>query len=156
MKRLLLIFLCLILVISVFSFSLPIKQKAFAENKACYDIKNSDTRGLFVTLSISLSGENGQVSTIAKHDFSIFSSTVIVYLYLYCSDTYQESYTNMTLVASNYTSDLDFNETLTASYSTNNQQKYWQGRMYYKIGNQSWQNIITGTFLYDGSGNCLN
>ena len=43
----------------------------------------------------------------AKNKFTLFPSVVTVRVELYISDTYQDNYTNMTLVASNYINDLD-------------------------------------------------
>ena len=157
MKKLLLLTLSCLLALTFTSLAscAPYQANALGETQTEADDTTGD-RGLFVTLSISINGSNGQVYTTARHDFSIFSSTVIVYLYLYCSDTYQESYSNMTLVSSEYTGDLDLGVSITAYGSTNNTQKYWQGRMYYKIDNGAWEERVSGTLLFSASGNPIN
>ena len=117
------------------------------------DITFEVVKGIFVTLSINMSGNNGVITATAKHDFSLFSSTVPVYVYLYSSYSYQQSYEDMTLVGSNYISDLDMGDSITVSASTGGIQKYWKARMYFKIDSGSWQEKTTNTFLYDANGN---
>ena len=52
-------------------------------------------------LSLSIDCGEGKVWATAKNTFTWYYSTVIVILLLYSSDTYMESYTDMTLVSSN-------------------------------------------------------
>ena len=114
--------------------------------------QGENDRGLFVTLSINIQGGDGQVFTTAKHDFSIFSSTVNIYVYLYYSTTLTTDYNNMTLAATAHSSDLDFGQTLTATASTGGEQRYWIGRMYYKIDTNDWESKTVGPVLYSASG----
>ena len=159
MKKLVVIILCLMTAFAATLFYTT-EDHVYAENSGPYNSINNKIidgeKGLFVTLSITINGGNGYVRTTATHDFSIFSSTVIVYLYLYCSDTYQESYTNMTLVASASTQDLDLNQSITAQCSTGGTQKYWLGRMCYKIDNGAWEERVTGAVLCDAYGNYIS
>lgn len=145
-------FVCFIVLFTIaFCVSFSWKEnRVYAEESSAEDsgCEESPQRGWFVTVNISINGDENTVWTTAKHEFSIFSSTVIVYLYLYCSDTYQESYTNMTLVSSNYSSNLTLGNSITASGSTGGVPKYWLGRMYYKIDNGNWQESVTGAELF--------
>ena len=114
-----------------------------------------DTPNLFTTLSISIDGGNGYVIATAKNDFTLFSSTVYVIVQLFSSYTYQENYQNMTMVASDYTLDLDMGDTISVSSSTNGEQKYWLARIRYKVNNGSWKEKDTGPVLCDANGDFL-
>ncbi len=111
---------------------------------------------LWTSLSLAIDGGDGKVWATVKNEFTLFPSTVWVILELYSSDTYQESHLNMTLVGRESTLDLDMGHTLTITASTGGVQKYWQGRMRYKIDNDEWKEGNTGTLLYDADGNFLN
>ena len=113
------------------------------------------TRGIFTSLSISLNGGNGKVWTKVKNDVTIFPSTVLVIVELYCSDDYQEKYENMTLVQRKSTEDLNMGDTIVAEGFTGGKQKYWQGRARYKVDNKGWEELNTGTGLYSADGEFL-
>ena len=108
--------------------------------------------GLFTNLTLSIDGGNGQVWATAKNKFTMFSSSIPVVVEIYSSDTYQESYTNMTLESRNYINNLKMGQTVTATASTNGQQKYWKGRMYFNIDNKGWDEEVTSTWLCDANG----
>lgn len=93
--------------------------------------------------------------TTVKNDVTIFPATVIVIVELYSSDTYQESYLNMKLVAREYIADLNMGQTITATASTGGQTKYWNGRAYYKVDNYAWKDIVTGTCKIGPNGEYL-
>lgn len=109
-------------------------------------------QGLYTDLSFTLNGGNGQVWFSVKNKFTLFPATVTVYVDLYYSDTYQESYTDMTLVASNYIKDLDQGKTITAKASTDGKQGYWKGRAYYKIDSDPWKEKLSATVLLNADG----
>ena len=109
-------------------------------------------RGLYTDLQFALNGENGQVWASVKNKFTLFPSTVTVNIELYRSDTYQDNYNNMTLVATNYIYDLDQGETLTASASTNSKQSYWKARAYYKIDKKDIREYLSDTLLFNADG----
>ena len=127
-------------------------NKVYAEETGETTQEENWDRGWFVTLSINIGGGNGQVWATAKHDFSIFSSTVNIYVYLYYSTTLTTDYNNMTLAASAHISDLDLGQILTATAYTGGEQRYWIGRMYYKIDNNNWEERISGPVLCSASG----
>ena len=99
--------------------------------------------------------ENG-VGTAVKNDVTIFPSTVIVIVELYSSETYQESYQNMTLEQKVQTGDLNLGKTITAEASTGGVQKYWLGRTRYKVDNGAWKEMKTGVCIYDANGNFVS
>ncbi len=117
--------------------------------------QGASTRGIYTSLSLSLNGGNGKVWATVKNDLTIFPSNVYVIVELYSSVTYQESYTNMDLVASNSTVDLNMGQTIKAESNTEGLQRYWHGRMRYKVDNGSWKEEVTGTLLYSADGTFL-
>lgn len=110
---------------------------------------------LFTQLTVSLKGGNGKVWVTVKNEFTLFPSTVKVIVELYSSDTYCEDYTQMDLIASNSISDLNINKSIKAEASTGGEQKYWLGRVQYKVDKESWKERITGPNLYSASGEYL-
>lgn len=108
--------------------------------------------GLFTNLTLSIDGGNGQVWATAKNKFTLFSASIPVVVEIYSSDTYQESYKDMTLESRNYINNLKMGQTVTATASTNGQQKYWKGRMYFNIDNKGWEEEVTSTWLCDANG----
>lgn len=106
-------------------------------------------------LSLSIDCGEGKVWATAKNTFTWYYSTVIVILLLYSSDTYMESYTDMTLVSSNQTGDLDMGKTITTEASTGGVEKYWLARMRYKINSGEWKSKDTGVCRISGAGEFL-
>ena len=107
---------------------------------------------LFTQLKVDVYGGNGEVWVQADNIFTLFPSTVVVNVYLYSSDTYTTDHTEMDLEASSYTSDLDMGTSIEARASTNGEQKYWLGRMRYKIGGADWETKTTGVALFNANG----
>lgn len=106
---------------------------------------------LFTNLTIAINGGSGEVWTTVKNTFTLFPSTVYVIVLLYRSDEYCEDYTNMTLVATNSTTDLDMGNTIEARASTEWKQSYWMGRMRYRIGGADWdERTVGGLYSADG------
>lgn len=118
--------------------------------------ENVSTRGIYTALSISINGGDGKIWTTVKNDVTIFPSTVWVIVELYASDTYQESHTNMELICRNSTTDLNMGKTIKAEAATGGVQKYWQGRMRYKVDGGAWKEGTTGTLLYSADGTFLD
>ena len=114
------------------------------------------TKGIYTALSLSINGGNGNIWATVKNDITIFPSTVWVIVELYTSDTYQESHINMELVCRNSTTDLNMGEIIRAEASTGGVQKYWQGRMRYKVDSGAWKEGTTGTLLYSADGTFLD
>ena len=65
-------------------------------------------------------------------------STVQIYVFLYSSPTYQESYTEMTLENQKFIGDLDIKKSLRTSASINGVQRFWKARVKYKLDNNDW------------------
>lgn len=108
-----------------------------------------------VSLTITLNGGNGNVWATVYNNFTLFFPTVVVVVELYSSSTFYESYKDMELVSMNSIGDLDINKSIAAIASTGGVQKYWNGRMRYKINGGDWKEKSTGTVSYDGEGNFL-
>lgn len=127
-----------------------------AQDEISYEnVEEAETRGIYTSLSLSMDGGSGRVWATAKNDLTIFPSTVRVTVELYCSDVYYASYENMTLVASNSISDLNMGESITVNCSTGGKQKYWQGRMVYKIDNKAPESKVTMVMIFDANGNFI-
>lgn len=119
------------------------------------NVEGVETRGIYTSLSLSMDGGSGRVWATAKNEVTIFPSTVRVTVELYCSDVYYASYENMTLAASNSISDLNMGESITVNCSTGGKQKYWQGRMVYKIDNKAPESKVTMAMIFDANGNFI-
>lgn len=112
--------------------------------------------GLYTTISLKIDGENGNIIATAKNDFTLFSSKVEVYIYLYSCYTYRDSYSEMVLVQQDYISDLNMGKSITVSASTKGEQKYWQARMRYKVDKKNWAEKHTDTFYYKADGTLVD
>lgn len=127
-----------------------------AQDEISYEnVEGVETRGIYTSLSLSMDGGSGRVWATAKNEVTIFPSTVRVTVELYCSDVYYASYENMTLAASNSISDLNMGESITVNCSTGGKQKYWQGRMVYKIDNKAPESKVTMVMIFDANGNFI-
>ena len=155
-KKLVLSVILLLLAVTLcFSVSIKIaKAETVREDSAANGIKENTASpyGAYTKLKFGLSGGNGQVWAAVKNEFTLFPATVKVNVELYYSDTYQESYTDMTLVATKYIGDLDQGKTIKATASTNGKQGYWKMRAEYKIDSKAWQVKISDTMLFDADG----
>ena len=114
---------------------------------------DAETLGLVTRISLNLGTTDGEVWADAHNDFTLGMSTVQVYVYLYSSPTYQDSYTAMTLEKLNYIYDLDINKSLRVSVSINGEQKYWKARVQYRLDNKDWVSKETVALLIDADGN---
>lgn len=112
------------------------------------------TRGLYTSISIRLDGDgNGNVSAIAKNEFTLGEARISVYVYLYRSDSFTEDHNEMVLAASGYVTDLDIFHSLSATSSTSGCQSYWLARVRYRMDNGGWREAFTETMLFDANGN---
>lgn len=107
------------------------------------------------TLSLTINSGDGKVWATVKNDFTLFPSTVIVIVQLYSSETYAESYTEMTLVSQNSIDDLNIGKTVKTEAETGGVEKFWLARMRYKINNASWASRDTGACRISASGEFL-
>lgn len=147
-----------LLFVSVFCFHATqrqVKAESCAEEAAFGVDSVESADGIYTSLSLSINGGDGMVWATVKNDVTVFPATVIVIVELYCSVNYEESYSDMTMVARNYTADLDMGDTIVAEYSTGGVQQYWQARMRYKIDKNEWEAKQTGTCLYSADGTFL-
>lgn len=141
----------MLLLLSV-SFSLPLVA---CGNDSAEAEKTEDTMtscGLYTKLTFTVDSGNGQVWATAENSLTILPSTVIVELELYRSETYKESYAEMSLADSKYSADLDQGETLTVTASTDGKESYWKVKMRYKIDRDKWEEQISETLLFGADG----
>lgn len=110
---------------------------------------------LFTNLDMSITADTLVVTATVKNTFTLFPSTVEVYVELYSSLTYAVSYHEMERKNVSYIADLDIGKILTTSAPINGETRYWQGRVYYRIDGGKWEEMMTEVVLYDGNGNRL-
>lgn len=108
--------------------------------------------GIISSLSINIGAESGQVYATVRNDFTLFPSKIQVYVQLYSSLTYQNSYQNMTLESSKYIADLDMGKSITTYAPINAVKRYWQARLYFKMDNNSWSEKLTKIWLVEVDG----
>lgn len=135
---------CIMVVVLILSFSLVACNSVQTEGK--------QRERILTRISLSLQGKDGKITVTGRNEFDLFSSDVKVVLELYSSATYQESYADMQMAASNAVENLSKGQTITASASTRGKAMYWQGRIRYKINNDKWAVQTTGTAYYDADG----
>ena len=154
----------IIFVIAIIVFCMPVYYSTAIPQCYAYDEiyktnakkDNILTKGIFVKITLSVTGGNNQVQATVKHDFSIFPTTVNVYVFLYYSTSFTVDYQDMELVCFDHSSNLALNDTLTVTASTGGEQRYWIARMYYKIDDREWENRITGPVLCSATGELIN
>lgn len=162
-KKLCLITLCLLAIITVlitFNFIHSTDAKAVTQDNYNGDTTEGENDeaepyGVLVSLSISINGGNGKVWTKVKNDFTLFPAKIIVILELYSSTDYTDNYESMTLEAVNSINDLNIGKTITTEASTGGVEKYWMGRMRYKVDSKSWKTKATGVCRISASGEFL-
>ncbi len=89
--------------------------------------------------------EDHTVRAQANNVFTLLPGKVQTKVYLYSSETDTDDYTQMKLEASNYISDLDQGESISARVSLYGQ-RYWRGRTLFLIDNKSeWKSVETET-----------
>lgn len=115
-----------------------------------------EERGVFANIVLKMKGGNGVITATVENTFTLFPSTIRVYVELYSSETYQESYASMTLEKMNIVADLNMGETLSVSVSTGGEQKYWRARMRYKFDDRDWISQETDSLLYSAQGELLS
>lgn len=155
------LFLCVMVLISLLVFAPARVVNAHADEGSQYDtvVSNSSEsaqRGLIAFIDLGISGKDGRIYADAYNKSTLGLSTIRVYVQLYRSETYQESYENMTFLGQAYDNDLDMFETLTFHAPTDGKTFYWQARMRYRMDNNEWVSVTTGPLLYDGDANLLS
>lgn len=130
-----------------------------SESENAYFVTNIDSgqsvHGLYTSLSLSLNGGDGKVWATVRNDVTLLPATVNVVVQLYCSDTYQEDYQEMELIAYNSITDLDMGKSIVAEASTGGKEMFWIGRMRYRVDSQSWKEDIVGPARCSANGDYL-
>ena len=75
-------------------------------------VEAAETRGHITRISSNIYEENGEIVGVAKNEFTLGFSTVVVNVYLYSSTTNDQSLENWNLEASSQCSDLNMGESL--------------------------------------------
>lgn len=154
-KFLALFFIAILAVLFACPFMVNKKSRVAYAQTGNYENEISP-QGLYTSINLKINGDSGNIIATAKNDFTLFSSKVEVYIYLYSCYTYRDSYTEMVLVQQDYISDLNMGKSISVSASTNGEQKYWQARMRYKVDKKNWAEKHTDTFYYKADGTLVD
>ena len=101
----------------------------------------------FINISLTVAEENGQVTATASHDFSVLQKNVKIYVLLYYSETFTDDHNEMTLVDYAFDGQLSKGESLTVTAQTEGEKRFWVARIYYKINDGKWEELIAGPIL---------
>lgn len=105
-------------------------------------------------IEIGTTADSTYVYAHAKNTFTLFSSTVPVYLYLYASTYATPNIEEMTLMASNYITDLDMNKEITCS-ARHTEQLYWCAHVIYSASGKT-KTVTSAPILYSVDGTQLS
>lgn len=94
------------------------------------------------------------VYAYALNSFTLFSSNVPVYLYLYASTYATPNIEEMTLMASNYITDLDMNKEITCS-AKHTEQLYWCAHAVFTASGKT-KTVTSNPVLYGVDGTKLS
>ena len=116
-------------------------------------LADAEPYGVFTKIDLDLGSIGTEVFAEAQNTFTLGKSTVSVYVFIYSSPTYQESYKDMTLENQKYIYDLDMGKSVRTSAPINGVQRFWRARMMYKLDNKDWVSKETVSLLVDVNGN---
>ena len=116
---------------------------------------DAEPLGLVTRMSLQIGSDGSNVWVRAHNDFTLGPSTVAVYVYLYSSTSYQEDINNMALMSRNYIGDLNINKSIETSYPIYGEERYWRGRMMYRLDNKDWVSKETITYLVGADGQLI-
>ncbi len=114
---------------------------------------DAEPYGLLTKISLDIGSDGTNVWAEAQNTFTLGKSTVSVYVFIYSSPTYQESYKDMTLENQKYIYDLDMGKSVRTSAPINGVQRFWRARMMYRLDNKDWVSRETISLLVDVNGN---
>ena len=149
------ILLCFVLIIVLTSCIALSSMGATASAATVNPSPDADPLGLMTKISLQLGSTSTEVWADAHNDFTLGMSTVQVYVFIYSSPTYQESYTEMTLENQKFVSDLDIYQSVRTSAPINGVQRFWKARVMYKLDGKDWVSKETVALLIDVDGNLV-
>ena len=149
------VLLCLMLIVVLTGCIALSSMGATANAATANPSPDADPLGLVTKITLQIGASNGEVWADAHNDFTLGKSTVQVYVFLYSSPTYQESYTEMTLENQKFVSDLDIYQSVRTSAPINGVQRFWKARAMYKLDNKDWVYKETVALLIDADGNLV-
>lgn len=115
-----------------------------------------ETRGLFVSVSVSLNGDgNGMVIATATNEFTLGSTVLAVKVDLYFSKTKPIFISDMEHVTGSYIDDLNIFESITAKSYTGGEAGYWCATVMYNKDNTGWKFDNTEFVYYDANANAI-
>lgn len=111
---------------------------------------------LFVAVDINIKCSDGAVSAVANNRLTVFTGTVETTVTLYCSDVAPISdISEMTVAAVNFDGDLDFAESLTASFPLNGTRKYWEAEIKWRVDGGKEHILRTSVICYGADGEVI-
>ncbi|MDE5655427.1 MAG: hypothetical protein K2I46_07500 [Clostridia bacterium] len=149
-KTLLCLTLISLLICCVVVFGMGATAKADTINES--SDSEVEARGLMTTISLDIGSDGTNVWAEAHNEFTLGKSTIQVYVFIYSSLTYQESYKDMKLENQKFIGDLDIYKSVITSAPINGVQRFWKARMMYKLDNKDWVAKETVALLVDVNG----
>ncbi|MDE6472698.1 MAG: hypothetical protein K2L52_06685 [Clostridia bacterium] len=116
---------------------------------------DAEPYGLVTKIALDMGTSGTEVFAEAQNVFTLGNSTIQVYVFIYSSPTYQESYKDMTLENQKFIGDLDIHKSVRTSAPINGVQRFWKARMMYKFDNRDWVAKETVALLIDVNGNLV-
>ncbi len=116
-------------------------------------LADAEPYGVFTKVDLDLGSNGTEVWAEVQNTFTLGKATVSVYVFIYSSPTYQESYKDMTLENQKYIYDLDMGKSVRTSAPINGVQRFWRARMMYRLDNKDWVSKETVSILIDANGN---
>lgn len=148
---LVLVLAIVILITVIFGTTVPLFASADEETVEIENIiaegEEVEPHAILVKMTCQLikNSEDHTVRAQANNAFTLFPGRVQTKVYLYSSETDTDDYTQMKLEASNYISDLDQGESISARVSLYGQ-RYWRGRTLFLMDNKTeWKSVETET-----------
>ena len=108
----------------------------------------------FTKIEVGTRSDSEYVYAYARNTFTLFSSTVPVYIYLYASTVATPNIEEMELISSNYITDLNMNKEITCS-ARHTEQLYWCAKVIYTASGNT-KTVTSAPVLYGVDGTKLS
>ncbi|MDE7076189.1 MAG: hypothetical protein K2O62_02580 [Clostridia bacterium] len=134
---------------------------AKADNETCQPVTTEKVSNeeeispyAFTKIAVGTRSDSEYVYAYARNTFTLFSSNVPVYLYLYASTVATPNIEEMELISTNYITDLNMNKEITCS-ARHTEQLYWCARAIFTASGQT-KTVTSAPVLYGVDGTKLS
>ncbi|MCI8729380.1 MAG: hypothetical protein HFK07_06130 [Clostridia bacterium] len=148
----------ILMVAIMIAFCFCFSAQLSAEENIMPDNENdiSAARSISGNVNCSLGGGEGMVWVDVRRSFSLFSSPIQIYVYLYSSEVYCENVEDMNLREWKYEGEFRSNDSIKLELRTYGQQLYWRTVIKICKKSNAWEKIFDTTLLRNGEGNVIN